>query len=169
MLQEPNSDLLGHRKSFLSAGVTSGVRPSLPPTSERMLSEARLGCPGHTLAEVGGRTRSQTSPARQTLKNKTELECVSWWNKFSQLGRNWRKNCEEPFRSKSCCVVLPPMASASKLMLRVGLCFKHCFVLGICWFEKVQVQLLVTSDSAKNVKLSGNVRVSWDFNGFICL
>lgn len=45
MLQESNSDLLGHRKSFLSAGVTSGVRPSLPPTSERMLSEARLSGP----------------------------------------------------------------------------------------------------------------------------
>lgn len=72
MLQESNSDLLGHRKRFLSAGVTSGVRPSLPQTSERMLSEARRGCTGHTLAEVGGRTRSQSSPARQTLKNKTE-------------------------------------------------------------------------------------------------
>lgn len=63
MLQESNRDLLGHRKSFLSAGVTSGVRTSLPQISERMLSEARLDCTGHSPSEVGAGTRSQSSHA----------------------------------------------------------------------------------------------------------
>lgn len=77
MLQESNSDLLGHRKSFLPAGVTSGVRTSLPQTSERMLSEARLGCKGHTPAVGGGRGPSHLLQADIKKQNKTELECVS--------------------------------------------------------------------------------------------
>lgn len=56
MLQESNSDLFGHRKGFLSAGVASGVRPSLPQTSEWMLPWAARA----TLLQrlVGGRAPS---------------------------------------------------------------------------------------------------------------
>lgn len=70
------------------------------------------------------------------------------------------RTVRKPFRNKSCCMALPPVVSASKLMLSEGLCFNHCLVLGICLFEKVQVQLLDTSDRAKKVKLSWHFRVS---------
>lgn len=82
MLQESNSDLFGHRKGFLSAGVNFwGETQSATDIWEDAL-EGQTGlhpaaCRGHTLAEVGGSTSSRSYPADRPSKtqNKTVV-CV---------------------------------------------------------------------------------------------
>lgn len=92
MLQESTSDLLGHRKSFWSAGVTSGWDPHLPQTSERMLSEARLGCMGHTWKRLmGGRGPSHLLQADiKTKQNRTGVCYLDGTSFLSLVGNGER-------------------------------------------------------------------------------
>lgn len=88
--------LFGHRKGSYQQELTSGVRPRLPQTSERMLQKARLGCSLQPAQATLMQRLVGVQAPRHVLqtdipKSKSKVQFVSWWKKLSQLGRSWRK------------------------------------------------------------------------------
>lgn len=82
MLQESNSDLFGHRKGFLSAGVNfwGETQSAADIWEEALEGQTRLhpaACSRHTPAEVGGSTSSPSYPAdRHSRKQNKAVVCV---------------------------------------------------------------------------------------------
>lgn len=148
MLWESSNDLFGHRKGFLSAGVTSGVRPGCHRHLRGRFRrpEWAAAFTGRTRAEDGGSKSTQSCPAADIQQNKTKQNCSVCLDGTGSLSpvRTGQGTLEKLFRSQSCCMVFPSVVSASHLKLNIGLHFNCCLVLWIGFFEKVQVQFLVT-------------------------
>lgn len=102
MLQESHSDLFGHRKGFLSAGVnfwgeTQSAADIWEDAFEGQTGPHPAACLGHTLAEVGWGMSSQSYPAvRHSKKQQNCSLCLDGKNSLSLVGTRERaslRNC----------------------------------------------------------------------------
>lgn len=174
MLQGSNSDLFGHRKSFLSAGVSfwgetqsaadnweearrpdcvasCSLRGILQPAWDA-LSRRLVGVwvPSHIL---------QTDITKKKEKNPVVYVLVE---KTLQLVRDWRKGLLQNCLGADLAAWFFHQWSASHSVLSTGLCFNCYLALWIYLFEKVQVQLFVVFYILGPKKSSCHGILEWD-------
>lgn len=178
MLWESSNDLFGHRKGFLSAGVTSGVRPGCRRHLRGCFRRPQWAAAftGHTHAEDGGSKSTQSCPAADIQQNKTKQQnktvvCVlmeqglsARWELDSELLRNCLGANPVAWFSHQWCQHLIWSAILAYISTAA-------WYFELASLKRSKFSSLLPSNRAPNVKLLWHFKVrrdfSSDFSGFI--